>query len=101
MICLVASGQFIYVTNLAPQGVAQTTATGSASLRLNPAGIDQDDLELYLIDHGLDEMGEGSGEHGEPQLVIDFHRLLPAAHHQMRDEHVRRRRRAVAGAGWV
>lgn len=38
--------------------------------RLDPAGIDQDDLELYLIDHGLDEMGEGSGEKGEPQLVI-------------------------------
>jgi YebC/PmpR family DNA-binding regulatory protein len=38
--------------------------------RLDPAGIDQDDLELYLIDHGLDEMGEGTGEKGEPQLVI-------------------------------
>ncbi|MSR14313.1 MAG: YebC/PmpR family DNA-binding transcriptional regulator [Gammaproteobacteria bacterium] len=38
--------------------------------RLSPEGIDQDDLELYLIDHGLDEMGEGTGEKGEPQLVI-------------------------------
>ncbi|HEX7013467.1 MAG TPA: YebC/PmpR family DNA-binding transcriptional regulator, partial [Steroidobacteraceae bacterium] len=38
--------------------------------RLNPEGIDQDDLELYLIDHGLEEMGEGTGEKGEPQLVI-------------------------------
>lgn len=38
--------------------------------RLDPQGIDQDELELYLIDHGLDEMGEGSGEKGEPQLVI-------------------------------
>jgi len=38
--------------------------------RLDPAGIDQDELELYLIDHGLEEMGEGSGEKGEPQLVI-------------------------------
>lgn len=38
--------------------------------RLDPAGVDQDDLELYLIDHGLDEMGEGSGEKDEPQLVI-------------------------------
>jgi transcriptional/translational regulatory protein YebC/TACO1 len=38
--------------------------------RLDPAGIDQDDLELYLIDHGLDEMGEGTGEKGEPQLVV-------------------------------
>jgi YebC/PmpR family DNA-binding regulatory protein len=38
--------------------------------RLHPEGIDQDDLELYLIDHGLDEMGESTGERGEPQLVV-------------------------------
>src|SRR3954449_1224104 len=36
--------------------------------RLNPAGIDQDELELELIDHGLEEMGESAGEKGEPQL---------------------------------
>ena len=30
--------------------------------RLNPQGLDQDELELYLIDHGLDEMGESTGE---------------------------------------
>ena len=38
--------------------------------RLNPEGIDQDDLELYLIDYGLEEMGESTGEKGEPQIVI-------------------------------
>jgi YebC/PmpR family DNA-binding regulatory protein len=38
--------------------------------RLNPEGIEQDDLELYLIDHGLEEMGESTGEKGEPQIVI-------------------------------
>ena len=38
--------------------------------RLNPAGIDADALELDLIDHGLEEMGESVGEKGEPQLVI-------------------------------
>ncbi|HYG69827.1 MAG TPA: YebC/PmpR family DNA-binding transcriptional regulator [Anaeromyxobacteraceae bacterium] len=38
--------------------------------RLTPEGLDQDALELELIDHGLEEMGEGKGEHGEPQLVI-------------------------------
>ena len=38
--------------------------------RLNPEGIDQDGLELELIDHGLEEMGEGKGENGEPQLVV-------------------------------
>jgi YebC/PmpR family DNA-binding regulatory protein len=38
--------------------------------RLDPAGIDQDDLELDMIDHGLEEMGESVGEKGEPQLVL-------------------------------
>ena len=38
--------------------------------RLDPKGIDQDDLELYLMDHGLEEMGESTGEKGEPQLVV-------------------------------
>ena len=51
--------------------------------RLDPAGIDQDELELYLIDHGLEEMGESTGEKGEPQLVIrcsfaDFGQLQEA-----------------------
>jgi YebC/PmpR family DNA-binding regulatory protein len=38
--------------------------------RLSPEGIDAESLELDLIDHGLEEMGESSGEKGEPQLVI-------------------------------
>jgi YebC/PmpR family DNA-binding regulatory protein len=38
--------------------------------RLDPSGIDQDDLELHLMDHGLEEMGESTGEQGEPQLVV-------------------------------
>jgi YebC/PmpR family DNA-binding regulatory protein len=40
------------------------------AFRLSPEGIDQDALELELIDHGLEEMGEGTGEKGEKQLVI-------------------------------
>ncbi len=38
--------------------------------RLTPAGLDPDELELELIDHGLDEIGESTGEKGEPQLVL-------------------------------
>ncbi|HSM91689.1 MAG TPA: YebC/PmpR family DNA-binding transcriptional regulator [Anaeromyxobacteraceae bacterium] len=38
--------------------------------RLSPEGVDQEALELDLIDHGLEEMGEGTGEKGEKQLVI-------------------------------
>lgn len=38
--------------------------------RLAPEGLDLDALELDLIDHGLEEMGEGKGENGEPQVII-------------------------------
>ena len=56
--------------NLATNGSVSFLFKKMGVFRLNPAGIDQDDLELYLIDHGLDEMGEGLGDKGEPQLVI-------------------------------
>ena len=51
--------------------------------RLNPEGLDPEALELELIDHGLEEMGESTGEKGEPQLVIrgafsDFGQLQKA-----------------------
>jgi YebC/PmpR family DNA-binding regulatory protein len=38
--------------------------------RLAPEGLDLEALELDLIDHGLEEMGEGLGEKGERQVVI-------------------------------
>lgn len=38
--------------------------------KLNPAGLSADDLELELIDFGLDELGEGTGENGETILVL-------------------------------
>jgi len=38
--------------------------------RLNPAGLDPDELELELIDHGLEEIGESTGEKDEPLLVL-------------------------------
>ncbi len=38
--------------------------------RLTPDGLDAEELELELIDHGLEEMGESTGEKGEPQLLI-------------------------------
>ncbi|MBM4221322.1 MAG: YebC/PmpR family DNA-binding transcriptional regulator [Gammaproteobacteria bacterium] len=56
--------------NLGTSGSVSFMFRRMGVFRLDPAGIDQDDLELYLIDHGLDEMGEGSGEKDEPQLVI-------------------------------
>jgi YebC/PmpR family DNA-binding regulatory protein len=38
--------------------------------RLDAAGVDADELELAMIDHGLEEMREAEGEKGEPQLVL-------------------------------
>jgi YebC/PmpR family DNA-binding regulatory protein len=66
------------VRNVITKGGGNLATNGSVSFlfkkmgvfRLDPAGIDQDELELYLIDHGLEEMGESTGEKGEPQLVI-------------------------------
>lgn len=66
------------VRNVFNKNGGNFATTGSVSFmfrrlgvfRLDPAGIDQDDLELYLIDHGLDEMGESTGEKGEPQLIV-------------------------------
>src|SRR5262249_16186683 len=54
--------------------------------RLSPealAGKDAEALELDLIDHGLEEMGEGSNDKGEPQTIIrgafgDFGKLQAA-----------------------
>lgn len=37
--------------------------------RLRPAGLDAEELELELIDHGLEDMGEGETEDGEPLLI--------------------------------
>jgi YebC/PmpR family DNA-binding regulatory protein len=56
--------------NLATSGSVSFQFKKMGVFRLNPEGIDQDDLELYLIDYGLEEMGESVGEKGEPQLVV-------------------------------
>ena len=38
--------------------------------RVSPDGLDAEELELDLIDHGLEELGEGTSEDGKPVLVI-------------------------------
>jgi YebC/PmpR family DNA-binding regulatory protein len=38
--------------------------------KLKPEGLNTEELELELIDHGLEEMGEGVGENGEDTLVL-------------------------------
>jgi YebC/PmpR family DNA-binding regulatory protein len=51
--------------------------------KLKPEGLDIDELELELIDHGLDEMGESTDENGNTVLVlrcafVDFGKLQKA-----------------------
>ena len=73
------------------KGGGSLASTGSVAFqfkrmgvfRLNPDGIDPEEMELELIDHGLEEMGESTGEKGEPQLLLrcafsDFGQLQKA-----------------------
>jgi YebC/PmpR family DNA-binding regulatory protein len=39
-------------------------------LRLAPQGIDRDELELALIDHGLVSLDDGESDKGEPELLV-------------------------------
>jgi YebC/PmpR family DNA-binding regulatory protein len=60
------------------KGNGNMGTTGSVSFgfnrmgvfRLDPTGLDLEELELELIDYGLEEMGESTGEKGEPQVVV-------------------------------
>ncbi len=56
--------------NLGTSGSVSRLFKHMGVFRLKPEGLDPDTLELELIDHGLEEMGESVGEKGEPQLVI-------------------------------
>src|SRR5689334_18332103 len=38
--------------------------------RLSPEGVDRDELELALIDHGLVALDDGTSDKGEPELVV-------------------------------
>jgi YebC/PmpR family DNA-binding regulatory protein len=72
-----------YGGSLASSGAVAFGFKRMGVIRLNPEGIDAESLELDLIDHGLEEMGESTGEKAEPQLVIrcnfpDFGHLTKA-----------------------
>lgn len=60
------------------KGNGNLGTTGSVSFqfkkmgvfKLKPDGLNTNDLELELIDFGLEEMGEGTGEANEPVIVL-------------------------------
>ena len=56
--------------NLASSGSVSFQFKRMGVFRLHPEGLDAENLELELIDHGLEEIGETTGEKGEAQLLI-------------------------------
>ena len=56
--------------NLASSGSVAFNFKRMGVFRLSPDGISPEELELELIDHGLEEMGETTGEKGEPQILV-------------------------------
>ncbi len=57
--------------NLGTSGSVAFSFKRMGVFRLDPKDVaDQEELELGLIDAGLEEMGEATGEKGEPELII-------------------------------
>jgi YebC/PmpR family DNA-binding regulatory protein len=56
--------------NLGTSGSVSFQFKKMGVFKLKPEGLQIEDLELELIDHGLDDMGEGINEHGEPVIVL-------------------------------
>lgn len=59
-----------YGGNLGTTGSLTRLFQRMGVFRLKPEGLDAETLELELIDHGLQELGDGTGENGEPQLIL-------------------------------
>ena len=59
-----------YGGNLGATGSVAFLFNRMGVFRISPEGVDAEELALDLIDHGLEEMGETTGEKGEPQLLI-------------------------------
>jgi YebC/PmpR family DNA-binding regulatory protein len=69
--------------NLATTGSVAFSFNHMGVVRLKPEGVNAEELELELIDHGLEEMGESTNDDGEPVLVLrcafgDFGRFQKA-----------------------
>ena len=56
--------------NLGTSGSVSFQFKKMGVFKLKPEGLNIEDLELELIDHGLEDLGEGTGEHGEPLIVL-------------------------------
>jgi YebC/PmpR family DNA-binding regulatory protein len=56
--------------NMGTTGSVAFMFTRMGVFRVKPEGLDLEALELDLIDHGLEEMGEGADDKGEKQIII-------------------------------
>ena len=56
--------------NLASTGSVAFQFKRVGAFRLKPDGLEPEELELELIDFGLEEMGETTGDKGEPQILL-------------------------------
>jgi YebC/PmpR family DNA-binding regulatory protein len=56
--------------NLGTSGSVSFQFKKMGVFKLKPQGLDIENLELELIDHGLEDLGDGESEHGEPLIVL-------------------------------
>ncbi len=56
--------------NLGTSGSVSFQFKKTGVFKLKPDGLNTDDLELELIDYGLEDMGEGVGDNNEPLIVL-------------------------------
>lgn len=56
--------------NLATSGAVAFGFERMGVFRIKPDGIDRDELELDMIDHGLEDMGTATNDDGEELLVV-------------------------------
>jgi YebC/PmpR family DNA-binding regulatory protein len=56
--------------NLGTSGSVSFQFKHVGQFKLKPEGLHTDELELELIDYGLEELGEGTGENGEEVLIV-------------------------------
>ncbi len=60
-----------YGGNLSTSGSVDYMFTRKGQFKIKPEGIDREELELELIDHGLDEISEDEDQEGNPLLVLN------------------------------
>ncbi|MEE2961735.1 MAG: YebC/PmpR family DNA-binding transcriptional regulator [Myxococcota bacterium] len=56
--------------NLGNTGSVSFMFDQSGVFKLKPEGIERDELELELIDHGLEELADAENDKGEAQLLV-------------------------------